>query len=139
MLLPIIKPQGYSPINFLWLVPQTSNSLITDFNAYPISVSSYSTRGGNGICLAKELNHSETAYTNLEEGFDLSEFKKIDLIISAVDDHSNTLRETAILNGIACIAVSELADQISPTAFLSLHKTIVAPVVYAGCLTRNWF
>ncbi|SDM25326.1 hypothetical protein [Pedobacter antarcticus] len=86
----------------------------------------------NGISLAEELNHSETAYINLEEGFDLSEFKKIDLIISAVDDHSNILRETAILNGIACIAVSELADQISPTAFLSLHKTIVAPVVYAG-------
>jgi len=86
----------------------------------------------NGISLAEELNHSETAYINLEEGFDLSEFKKIDLIISAVDDHSNILRETAILNGIACIAVSELADQISPTAFLGLHKTIVAPVVYAG-------
>ncbi|WP_367866216.1 hypothetical protein [Pedobacter sp. WC2423] len=86
----------------------------------------------NGISLAKELNHSETAYINLEEGFDLSEFKKTDLIISAVDDHSNILRETAILNGIACIAVSELADQISPTAFLGLHKTIVAPVVYAG-------
>lgn len=86
----------------------------------------------NGIPLAKELNHSETAYVNLEEGFELSEFKKIDLIISAVDDHRNILRETAILNGIACIAVSELADQISPTAFLSLHKTIVAPVVYAG-------
>ncbi|WP_172406418.1 hypothetical protein [Pedobacter sp. AJM] len=86
----------------------------------------------NGISLAEELNHSETAYINLEEGFDLSEFKKMDLIISAVDDHSNILRETAISNGIACIAVSELADQISPTAFLALHKTIDAPVVYAG-------
>lgn len=86
----------------------------------------------NGIALAKELNHSETAYVNLEEGFDISEFEKIDLIISAVDDHSNIIRETAILNGIACIAVSELADQISPTAFLGHHKTIVAPIVYAG-------
>ena len=86
----------------------------------------------NGIPLAKDLNHSETAYVNLEEGFDLSKFKKVDLIISAVDDHSNILRETAILNGIACIAVSELAHQISPTAFLGLHKTIVAPIVYAG-------
>ncbi|WP_288880157.1 hypothetical protein [Pedobacter panaciterrae] len=86
----------------------------------------------NGIALAKELNHSETAYINLEEGFDLSKFKKIDLIISAVDDHSNIIRETAILDGVACIAVSELADQISPTAFLGLHKKIVAPVVYAG-------
>ena len=86
----------------------------------------------NGMSLGKELNHSETAYVNLEEGFKLSKFKKIDLIISAVDDHSNILRETAILNGIACIAVSELAEHISPTAFLGLHKTIVAPVVYAG-------
>ncbi|WP_293925999.1 hypothetical protein [Sphingobacterium sp. UBA6320] len=86
----------------------------------------------NGISLAKELNHTETAYINLEEGFDLSPFQKIDLIISAVDDHRNIVRETAILKGIACIAVSELADQISPTAFLGLHKTIIAPVVYAG-------
>ncbi|MCX2483140.1 hypothetical protein [Pedobacter sp. MR2016-24] len=86
----------------------------------------------NGIALAEELNHSETAYINLKEGFELSQFKKIDLIISAVDDRSNILRETAILNGIACIAVSELGDQISPTAFLGLHKTILAPVVYAG-------
>jgi len=86
----------------------------------------------NGISLAKELEYSETAYINLEEGFELSQFQKIDLIISAVDDHSNIIRETAILNGVACIAVSELADQISPTAFLGLHKTIVAPVVYAG-------
>ncbi|MEN5380671.1 hypothetical protein [Sphingobacterium kitahiroshimense] len=86
----------------------------------------------NGISLAKELNHSETAYINLEEGFDISHFQKIDLIISAVDDHSNILREAAILNGIACIAVSELADQIAPTAFLGLHKTIAAPIVYAG-------
>jgi len=86
----------------------------------------------NGIALANELNHSETAYINLEEGFDLGVFKKLDLIISAVDDHSNILREAAISNGIACIAVSELADQISPIAFLGLHKTILAPVVYAG-------
>ena len=86
----------------------------------------------NGMSLAKELNHTETAYVNLEEGFDLSAFEKIDLIISAVDDHSNILRETAISKGIACIAVSELADQIAPTAFLGLHKAIAAPVVYAG-------
>ena len=86
----------------------------------------------NGVSLAKELKHSETAYINLEEGFEISEFRNIDLIISAVDDHRNILRETAIANGIACIAVSELADQISPTAFLGLHKAIAAPVVYAG-------
>lgn len=86
----------------------------------------------NGELLAKELTNAETAYINLEEGFDLSKFRKIDLIISALRDHSNILRETAILNGIACITVSELADQISPTAFLSLHKTIAAPIVFAG-------
>lgn len=85
-----------------------------------------------GALLAKELSNAETAYINLEEGFDLSQFGKIDLIISAVDDHSNILRESAILNSIACITVSELADQISPTAFLALHKTIDAPLVFAG-------
>jgi len=86
----------------------------------------------NGEVLAKELTNAGTAYVNLEEGFDLSQFGKIHLIISALGDHSNILRETAILNGIACITVSELADQISPTAFLSLHKTISAPIVFAG-------
>ncbi len=85
-----------------------------------------------GELLAKELTSAETAYINLEEGFTLAEFQKIDLIISALDDHSNILRETAILNGIACITVSELANQISTTAFLSLHKTISAPIVFAG-------
>lgn len=85
-----------------------------------------------GELLAKELTHAETAYVNLEEGFNLDQFRNIDLIISALGDHSNILRETAILNGIASITVSELADQISPTAFLSLHKTIAAPIVFAG-------
>lgn len=85
-----------------------------------------------GELLAKELTHAETAYIDLEEGFTLAQFREIDLIISALDDHSNILREEAILNGIACITVSELADQISTTAFLGLHKTISAPVVFAG-------
>ncbi|MDH6252397.1 hypothetical protein M2347_002124 [Chryseobacterium sp. H1D6B] len=85
-----------------------------------------------GELLAKELTHADTAYINLEKGFNLAQFRKIDLIISALDDHSNILRETAILNGIACITVSELADQISTTAFLSMHKTISAPIVFAG-------
>jgi len=85
-----------------------------------------------GELLAKELTHAETAYIDLEEGFNLAQFRETDLIISALDDHSNILRETAILNGIACITVSELADQISTTAFLSLHKTISAPIVFAG-------
>ncbi|GAB3753754.1 hypothetical protein [Spirosoma pomorum] len=86
----------------------------------------------NGVLLAKELKNSETAYINLEEDFDFSRFGEINLIISAMHDHRNILRETAISNGIACITVSELAEQISPTVFLSLQKTIVAPVVFAG-------
>jgi len=86
----------------------------------------------SGDILAKELTNAETAYINLEEGFNVIQFGKIDLIISAVDDYSNILREIAITNGIACIAVSELADQIAPTAFLSIHKTISAPIVFAG-------
>lgn len=85
-----------------------------------------------GEGLAQELSNAETAYVNLEEGFNLAQFRKIDLIISALDDDSNIIRETAILNGIACITVSELADQVSTTAFLSLHKTISAPIVFAG-------
>lgn len=86
----------------------------------------------NGLLLAKELNNAETAYINLEEGFDVNHFGKIDLVISAMYDHRNSLREAAMSNGIACITVSELADQISPTVFLSLQKKIVAPIVFAG-------
>ncbi|MCU7616215.1 hypothetical protein NZ698_03315 [Chryseobacterium sp. PBS4-4] len=86
----------------------------------------------NGKLLATELGNAETAQINLEKGFNLDQFHKIDLIISALGDESNILRETSIAKGIACITVSELADQISPTAFLSLHKKITAPVVFAG-------
>ncbi|MCY0979321.1 saccharopine dehydrogenase NADP-binding domain-containing protein [Chryseobacterium wangxinyae] len=86
----------------------------------------------NGELLVKELTNAKTAYINLEEGFDLNKFQKIDLIISALSDHTNILRETAISNRIACITVSEVADQISTTAFLALHKTITAPIVFAG-------
>jgi hypothetical protein len=86
----------------------------------------------NGEALAKELNNAETAYVNLDEGFNFSDYKRVDLIIIAMEDHYNILRETAILNGIACIAVTEVADEISPTAFLGLHKVISAPVVFAG-------
>lgn len=86
----------------------------------------------NGEALAKELNNAKTAYINLEEGFNLSEYGKIDLIITAMEDHRNISRETAISNGVAIISVTEVADEISPTVFLSLHKTISAPVVFAG-------
>ncbi|MBS7563829.1 hypothetical protein KHS38_05385 [Mucilaginibacter sp. Bleaf8] len=86
----------------------------------------------NGEDLAKELNNAETAYVNLDEGFNLSDYGKIDLIITAMEDHGNVLRETAIINGIACITVTEIADEVSPTAFLGLHKTVLAPVVFAG-------
>lgn len=86
----------------------------------------------NGEQLADELKNAETAYVNLEEGFGLSKFGDIDLIITAMQDRRNISREIAISNGIACITVSELADQISPTTFLSLQKPIVAPIVFAG-------
>jgi len=86
----------------------------------------------NGDGLAKELTDAKTAYLNLEEGFNVSDYGKIDLIITAMEDHSNILRETAILNGIANITVTEVADEISPTVFLGLHKVISAPIVFAG-------
>jgi hypothetical protein len=86
----------------------------------------------NGEQLADELKNAETAYVNLEEGFDLSKLGNIDLIITAMQDRSNISREIAISNGISCITVSELADQISPTTFLCLQKPIVAPIVFAG-------
>jgi len=86
----------------------------------------------NGEPLVNELSNANTAYLNLDEGFDLSAFGKIDLIITAMDDHANLLRETAILNKIAIVTVSEVASQIAPTAFLGLHKQIYAPVVFAG-------
>jgi len=89
-------------------------------------------RPENGIALAKELGYAETSFIDLEKGFDLNTFKQVDLIIAAVDDHSNILRETAISKGIPCIAVSELAHQVSPTAFLALHQTMTAPIVFAG-------
>ncbi|MCF2501215.1 hypothetical protein [Dyadobacter chenhuakuii] len=86
----------------------------------------------NGEQLAAELKNAKTAYVNLEEGLDLSKLGNIDLTITAMQDRSNISRETAISNGIACITVSELADQIAPITFLSLHKPIVAPIVFAG-------
>lgn len=86
----------------------------------------------NGESLVKELKHAETVYVNLSENFNLAQFQRVDLIISALDDHSNILRETAISNGIACITISELADRVSTTAFLGLHQTISAPIVFAG-------
>lgn len=86
----------------------------------------------NGEQLARELTHAETAYLNLDEGFDLSLYGKADLIITAMEDHKNILREAAILNKIASIYITEVAEEISPTMFLGLHKTISAPIVLAG-------
>jgi hypothetical protein len=86
----------------------------------------------NGEVLAKELTNAETAYLNLEEGFELSLYGAVDLIIIAVEDYKNILRETAVSNGIACITITELAEDISPTVFLSLHQTVSAPVVLAA-------
>lgn len=86
----------------------------------------------HGEVLARELTHAETAYLNLEEGFELGLYGAVDLIIIALEDHKNVLREAAISNGIACIAITELAEEISPTVFLSLHQTLSAPVVLAA-------
>ncbi|MFC4209707.1 hypothetical protein GJU39_00070 [Pedobacter petrophilus] len=100
------------------------------YNAIELILAGRNPKNGEG--LAKELNHAETAHLDLNEGFNLSDYGKIDLIITAMEDHRNILRETAILNGIANITVSEVADEISPTAFLGLHKSISAPIVFAG-------
>jgi hypothetical protein len=86
----------------------------------------------NGEQLARELTHAETAYLNLDEGFDLSLYGKVDLIITAMEDQRNILREAAILNKIASIYITEVAEEISPTMFLGLHKTVSAPIVLAG-------
>jgi hypothetical protein len=100
------------------------------YNAIELILAGRNPQNGEG--LAKELNHAETAHLDLNEGFNLSDYGKIDLIITAMEDHRNIIRETAILNGIANISVSEVADEISPTAFLGLHKSISAPIVFAG-------
>ncbi|MBB5645092.1 hypothetical protein [Pedobacter cryoconitis] len=86
----------------------------------------------NGEVLARELTNAETAYLNLEDGFELSLYGTVDLMIIAVEDYKNILRETAISNGIACITITELAEDISPTIFLSLHKTVSSPIVLAA-------
>ncbi|MCY0969334.1 saccharopine dehydrogenase NADP-binding domain-containing protein [Chryseobacterium wangxinyae] len=96
----------------------------------------------NGELLVKELTNAQTAYINLQEGFDLNKFQKIDLIISALSDHTNILRETAISNKIACITVSEMADQISPTSFFSNITSIEIAGLYdekdpVGPLVKN--
>jgi len=101
-----------------------------DHKAIELILAGRNPEHGNG--LAKELGNTETAYLNLDEGFELHHFEKIDLIITALHDHSNRIREVSISNGIANITVSEVADQISPSAFLGLHKTIAAPIVFAG-------
>ncbi|WP_316743249.1 hypothetical protein [Pedobacter antarcticus] len=86
----------------------------------------------NGEELAKELTNAETAYLNLDEGFQLSLYGAVDLIIIAMEDHKNILREAAISNGIACINITELAEEISPTVILSLHENLSAPIVLAA-------
>ena len=101
-----------------------------DHKAIELILAGRNPENGNG--LAKELGNTETACLNLDEGFELHHFGKIDLIITALHDHSNLIREVSIFNGIANITVSEVADQISPTAFLGLHKKIAAPIVFAG-------
>lgn len=86
----------------------------------------------NGDALAEELTNAETAYLNLKEGFNLSHYGKLDLVITAMEDRTNALREAAISSKIASIHISELAEEISPTMFLSLHQTFAAPIVLAA-------
>jgi hypothetical protein len=86
----------------------------------------------NGEELALELGLAETAAVNLDEGFDLEKYGPLDLIITAMADEYNILRETAISHGVAIIYISEVTDEISPTVFLSLHQSPAAPVVFAG-------
>ncbi len=86
----------------------------------------------DGEDLAAELHHAETAFINLHETIDWSIYGKVDLIITAMEDHENVLREVAIERGIAHITITEIAEEISPTVFLSLQKKPKAPIVFAS-------
>lgn len=86
----------------------------------------------NGEVLAKELTHAETAFINLHETIDWSLYGDIDLIITAMEDPENILREVAIAHSIAQITITEIAEEISPTVFLSLLKKPKAPIVFAS-------
>ncbi|RZK55447.1 MAG: hypothetical protein EOO87_07860 [Pedobacter sp.] len=86
----------------------------------------------NGEALAKELQYAETAFINLHQEIDWSLYGKLDLIITAMEDHKNVLREIAIERGIAQITITEIAEEISPTVFLSLQKKPKAPIVFAS-------
>lgn len=86
----------------------------------------------NGEDLAATLQHAETAFINLHETIDWSLYGKVDLIITAMEDPENVLREFAIEHGIAQITITEIAEEISPTVFLSLQKKPKAPIVFAS-------
>lgn len=86
----------------------------------------------NGEAFAAELQYAETAFINLNETIVWSLYGKIDLIITAMEDHKNVLREVAIERGIAQITITEIAEEISPTVFLSLQKKPKAPIVFAS-------
>ncbi|RZL99411.1 MAG: hypothetical protein EOO88_59640 [Pedobacter sp.] len=68
----------------------------------------------------------------MDQGIDLNIYGKTDLIIVCVDDPKNILREAAISNGIACITITELSEDIAPTLFFSIHKMPSAPIVLAS-------
>lgn len=85
-----------------------------------------------GDALAAELQHTETAFINLHETIEWSLYGDIDLIITAMEDHVNVLREVAISRNIAQITITEIAEEISPTVFLSLQKKPKAPIVFAS-------
>jgi len=86
----------------------------------------------NGEEFSKELGNAETAYLDLEKGFELKAYGAVDLIITAMEDYNNILQEAAVANGIAYIGITGLAEEISPIVFLSLQKTPSAPIVLAS-------
>lgn len=87
---------------------------------------------GNGNVLAEKLGNAESCFINLEEDIDWSLYGSLDLIITSMEDHKNVLREAAVKKGTALIAISEVAEEIAPTVFLSLHSPAKSPIVFAG-------
>ncbi|MCC8409142.1 hypothetical protein LJ707_09380 [Mucilaginibacter sp. UR6-1] len=86
----------------------------------------------HGEQLARELGNAKTAYLDLKAGFNAEQYGAINLVIAATEDRSNILQEAAILNGFACITITEMAEDISPVVCRSLYKAFPAPIVLAS-------
>ncbi|MBE9583314.1 hypothetical protein IM792_02530 [Mucilaginibacter sp. JRF] len=86
----------------------------------------------HGEQLARELGNAKTAHLDLKARFKKEQYGAIDLVIAATEDRSNVLQEAAILNGFACITITEMAEDISPILCRSLHKAFPAPIVLAS-------